>query len=184
MNIHIETERCILRDIEESDVDGLFELDSDPEVNKFLGNRPLKTIDEAEKIIRFIRKQYQENGIGRWAIIDKETHDFMGWTGLKLESKIRKEVSYYDLGYRLKKEYWGKGIGTETARASLHYGFNQLALHEICAAAHIHNEASNRILQKIGLDFIETFEYDGATHNWYKMRKSDFLELIQNKQNE
>jgi [ribosomal protein S5]-alanine N-acetyltransferase len=69
--IFIETERLILREIVPTDVDGLFELDSDPEVHRYLGN---KTIDSREKIvelIEFIRKQYADNGIGRWAIIDK-----------------------------------------------------------------------------------------------------------------
>ena len=54
-------------------------------------------------MISFIRAQYVKNGIGRWAIIDKNTEDFIGWTGLKYEQNLRKEFNYYDLGYRLKK---------------------------------------------------------------------------------
>jgi RimJ/RimL family protein N-acetyltransferase len=69
--VFTETERLILREIVPADVDGLFELDSDPEVHRYLGN---KTIDSKEKIleiITFIRLQYADNGIGRWAIIDR-----------------------------------------------------------------------------------------------------------------
>ena len=82
MNIHIETDRFLLRDIEETDVQGIFDLDSDPEVHTYLGTPPIQTLEEARGIIEYIRKQYAEHGIGRWAVIDKETSDFVGWSGL------------------------------------------------------------------------------------------------------
>ena len=175
MNIHIVTERFLLRDLELTDAEGIFKLDSEPDVHEFLGKKPIKTIDEAVKIIEHVRAQYQRNGIGRWAIIDKETNDFVGWSGLKYEEGLRKEFNYYDLVYRLRKEYWGNGIATETAYESLQYGFEQLKLKEIGAAAAINHVVSNRILKKIGLKFVETFEYDNTLHNWYKLEKSDWL---------
>jgi ribosomal-protein-alanine N-acetyltransferase len=174
MNIHIETDHLIIRDLEETDVEGIFALDSDPEVHRYLGNQPIDTMEEAKKSIRYIRQQYLDNGIGRWAIIDKKTNDFVGWTGLKYEENLRKEFSYYDLGYRLRKKYWGQGIGYQTATASLKYGFDRLNLSEICAAADIDNQASNRILRKVGLEFVEVFEYEGILHNWYKLTQADF----------
>ncbi|WP_062061396.1 GNAT family N-acetyltransferase [Aquimarina longa] len=175
MKIHIETERLIIRDLENFDAQGIFDLDSDPEVHEYLGKHPIKTIQEAEEVINFIRNQYLENGIGRWAVIDKKTNDFMGWTGLKYEQKLREDMSYYDLGYRLRKKYWGNGIATETAIESLAYGFDKLNLKKICAAADVNNIASNKVLQKIGLQFIETFDYEGKPHNWYTISKSEWV---------
>ncbi|MFY7671823.1 GNAT family N-acetyltransferase [Tenacibaculum sp. MEBiC06402] len=175
MNIHIETERLIIRDLEEFDVDGMFALDSDPDVHKFLGNRPISTKQEAEEVIANIRQQYIDNGIGRWAIVDKKSNDFVGWTGLKYETGLRKEFNYYDLGYRLRKEYWGKGIATETAVASLKYGFEKMNLKEIGAAADIDHIVSNKILQRIGLQLVETFEYDNTLNNWYNLTKEEWL---------
>lgn len=177
MNIHIETDRLILRDLELTDAQGIFELDSDSEVHEYLGNYPIKTLEEAEDIIRFIRNQYITNGIGRWAIIDKKTKEFIGWSGLKYEEVLRDNFSYYDLGYRLIKKYWGRGIATETAIASLKYGFNTLNLNEICAAADVNNMGSNKILQKIGMQFKETFNYDNDLHNWYAITKNEWLRL-------
>ena len=174
-NVHIETKRLLLREFEEKDVEGIFKLDSDPAVHEFLGNKPIKTRAEAEEIVKYITNQYKHHGIGRWAIIDKETQDFIGWSGLKYEQVVREEFNYYDLGYRLRKEYWGKGIATETAIASLKYGFEKLNLKEIGAAANIHHTASNKILKKVGFQFIETFEFDKDAHNWYKIKKSDWL---------
>lgn len=173
MKVFVETERFILREIGNDDAQDLFELDSDPEVHKYLGNKPITSLKEAESIVNYIRAQYEENGIGRWAIIDKLSNEFIGWSGLKYEKALRKDFNYYDLGYRLKKKHWGKGIATETAIASIKYGFEKLNLTEICAAAHIDNNASNKILQKLGLKFMETFEYDGEMLNWYKLEKPD-----------
>jgi ribosomal-protein-alanine N-acetyltransferase len=177
MNIHIQTKRLIIRDIEASDAQGMFALDSDPDVHEFLGKKPIKTIEEAKQSIEHIRKQYETNGIGRWAIIDKETGDFIGWTGLKFEQGLRKDFDYYDLGYRLRKKYWGKQIATETSIASLKYGFEVMDLKEIGAAADINHLASNKILRKIGMKFIDEFEYVGLPHNWYNIKKEEWRAL-------
>ena len=175
MKIHIETERLIIRDLEAFDAKGILELDSDPKVHEFLGKNPIKTIKEAEVVIKGIRQHYVENGIGRWAIVDKKTNDFIGWAGLKYEQKLRENFNYYDLGYRLRSKYWGKGIATEAAIECIKYGFDTLNLVEICAAVNINNLASDKILRKIGLRFIETFEYDGITCNWYKFKKLEWV---------
>lgn len=176
MNIHAETDRFVLRDIEESDRDGIFALDSDPEVHRYLGTQPITTLEQARDIIQYIRKQYVENGIGRWAIIDKESNDFVGWTGLKYEKQVRAEFDYYDIGYRLRREYWGRGIATETAVESLRYGFEKMKLEEICGAADVNHLASNHILQKIGLNFYERFEFEGTLANFYKIHRGQWEE--------
>ncbi len=176
MNIFTETERFILREIIPQDIDGLFELDSDPQVHRYLGNKPVTSKKQLEVVIGFIRQQYLENGIGRWAIIDKASNNFVGWAGLKLvKESTNDHINYYDLGYRLSRKYWGQGIATESAIASLEYGFNILNINEIYAAAHTENIASNKILTKVGLKFIETFSYDGAKHNWYKIEKKEWV---------
>lgn len=174
MKIHIETSRFILRDIELFDVEAMYALDSDPEVHRFLGDNPIQTLIEAEKIIVSIRAQYEEFGIGRWAIVDKRTKSFVGWTGLKYEQKLRKEFNYYDLGYRIIKKYWGKGIATETATASLAYGFKKLNLSKICAAADLNNIASNQILTRIGLQKNGNFVFENTVCNWYELKKSEW----------
>ena len=170
MTIHIETQRLIMRDIEPEDAQGIFALDSDPEVHRYLGNNPIKTLDQACDIISHIRRQYIENGIGRWAVIEKESGLFVGWSGLKLEQEVRVGVSYHDIGYRLRKEFWGKGFATETAIESIRYGFEQLGYPQISAAAHVDNLGSNRVLQKAGLVVEETSELDGDLHHWYTIR--------------
>ncbi len=178
MNVHIETDQYLIRDIEHTDIQGMFELDSDPEVHRYLGNQPIQSLEEAEKVIYFIRSQYEEFGIGRWAIELKESGDFVGWTGLKYEQGLRPDRSYYDLGYRLKRAYWGKGIATETALEALKYGFEQMNLTQICGAADIDNVASNRVLKKVGLQFVEIFEFQGLPINWYTLSKTEWSKQL------
>lgn len=172
MKIFAETERFILREILPTDAEGFFELNADPEVQKYLGNKPITSTTQAIEDINFIRAQYLSNGIGRWAIIDKKTNKFIGWTGLKLiTEETNHHKNYYDLGYRLIKKYWGQGIATETAIASLEYAFDKLQANEVYAIADCENDGSNKILNKIGFSFIETFNFDGIKHNWYKIER-------------
>ena len=81
MKTSIETERLLLRELLPTDDAGMFELDSNPEVHIYLGNKPVKSIEESREAIANIRQQYLENGIGRWAVILKETGEFIGWFG-------------------------------------------------------------------------------------------------------
>src|SRR5690606_32498264 len=100
MKTYLETDRLILREIVSKDVDGMFELDSDHEVHKYLGNNPVKNKEEARKNIDFIRQQYIENKIGRWAVVERSSNQFIGWAGLKLiKETINNHIDYYDLGY-------------------------------------------------------------------------------------
>jgi RimJ/RimL family protein N-acetyltransferase len=95
MKFYIETERLILRDILQDDLNELFELDSNPIVHKYLGNQPVKSINEIEVVINFIIEQYTLNGIGRWATIEKQSGEFIGWSGLKyVTDDVAPETNY------------------------------------------------------------------------------------------
>lgn len=175
MKTFAETERLILREILPTDVDGLFALDSDPEVHRYLGNTPVTTKAQVLEVIAFIRQQYTDNGIGRWAIIHKNTNEFIGWAGLKfVTEETNHHRHYYDLGYRLIQKYWGQGIATEAALLTLAYAFDTLNAPEVFAMADCDNIGSNKILEKVGLTRIETFPLDGIPHHWYHISKSAF----------
>ena len=175
MRFNIETERLILRDMRSSDLEGMFELDSNPEVHKYLGNKPVKTKKASQKIIENVLKQYEERGIGRWVAIEKFTGDFIGWSGLRLNTEYNMNgfTKYYDVGYRLIPRYWGKGYATESGKAAVDYAFNVLKLQEIYATTEIGNAASHNALLKIGLHYVEDFYFEQEKMNlrWYKMNR-------------
>lgn len=166
----IETERLYFRELLETDVEGLFSLDSDPEVHQYLGKNPIKTIQQANDAIKFIRQQYVDNGVGRLAIIEKESSNFVGWGGFKLVTDLTNgHKDYYDLGYRFIKKSWGKGYATESSKAAVEYGFNSLKLPAIYAIADIDNLQSQKVLKKCGFTEKEIFSYDLVSHYWYEL---------------
>lgn len=173
--IFIQTGRLILREIISEDLERMFLLDSNPEVMKYIGVKPVTKREESVETIKKIRKQYQENGIARWAVVEKESDLLIGWCGLKLLTEpINGFKNVYELGYRFLPEFWGKGYATESGKAVLQYGLDNLNLDPIYACADINNVASNIILKdKLGFESQGTFvdDLDGATCYWYELKK-------------
>ncbi|MCW3121280.1 MAG: family acetyltransferase [Flavipsychrobacter sp.] len=161
-----------MRDLLPSDDIAMLELNSDPEVYKYLGRKPISTIEESQYAIAFIRGQYETNGIGRWAVIEKETNEFVGWSGLKLmTTETNGHINYLDLGYRFMKRYWGKGYATETALTAVQYAWNELQATRLCGMADVNNAASRNVLEKCGLKPGDIFDYEGDPHIWYEMAR-------------
>ena len=166
--IFIETERLVLREIIPEDAKAFFEMDSNPEVVKYVGMKPLTEIGQSVEMIKSIRKQYEENGIGRWAVIQKDTGKLVGWSGLKLIKEINNHHNIYDLGYRFTPEYWGKGYATETSIAVLNYAFTEMNLGKVFAYADVENNVSNHVLKKLGFEEKGTFMDEGDECFWYE----------------
>lgn len=165
----IETKRLILREIQPSDADALFELDSDPEVHRYLGNAPVKSREKILEIINFIRGQYDAFGIGRWAVVLKENKKFIGWAGLKyVDEPLDAFPYYYDLGYRLIRKYWGKGYATEASIALIDYAFHKLKIPCVYALIETGNLRSRRVLEKAGFHKDKPMIIDGVHHIQFK----------------
>ncbi|MCT3958032.1 GNAT family N-acetyltransferase [Elizabethkingia anophelis] len=164
-----------MRPFEERDAEGLFLLDSNPEVMKYVGGVVSTKIEQSQQMIEFIQKQYKENGVGRLAVIEKSTNTLIGWSGLKyLTSEINGMKNVYELGYRFLPEYWGKGYATETARAALNYAFNEIKTDVVYAMAVTENTGSNRVLQKLGFEELGTFLGDSDLCYWYRLKKENY----------
>lgn len=174
----IETERLILRNVLPSDAGDMYRLDSNNDVHRYLGNRMNNSLDDAKKTVDYIMEQYQTNGIGRWAAIEKASGKFIGWSGLKLNDDLTMNghQHFYDVGYRLLPEFWGKGYATESSVAAMEYGFNVLNLDAIYGITHIENEASHRVLLKIGLNFVNNFKHEDEDFQlrWYELKKEHY----------
>ena len=172
MKVLIETERLILRELEYTDDQDLFEMDSDPEVHLYIENNPVKSIDEIRKVIEMLKIQYKENGIARWAVVDKLTNECVGWSGLKyFNQPLNNHNNFYELGYRFKKKHWGKGFATESSSAILDFGFRNFNVEKIFAITDPKNENSKKVLNKLGFEFQETFDYEGDPTDWFELKK-------------
>lgn len=170
----IETDRLIIRELQPSDTEGIFRLDSNPAVHEHLGKSPITTLEEAQNAIAFIRKQYETNGVGRWAMLLKDSNEFIGWTGLKLinTETVNGHQNFYDLGYRLVQEHWRKGYGFEAAKACLNYAFSVMQLENVYACVETGNAGSISILQKLEPIHSELFLYDGTDHFWFHFKNN------------
>lgn len=176
MNLILETERLLLRPLESNDATAMFDMDSNPEVHKYLWQNPTQDIEETKRIIEMVQNQYIKNNIGRFATILKETNEFIGWTGIKfVDDHVENgNTNFFDYGYRLNPKFWGKGYATEATRLWLDYGLNQMNVDTIHAYTHSENVASNKILGKTGMKFRETYtDEDGSKWNWWLIEKDN-----------
>jgi RimJ/RimL family protein N-acetyltransferase len=167
MNVIIETNRLLLREFTTEDAHFIYELNLDPEVTHYTHD-PVKDLNHAAEILKLvILPQYALYNHGRWAVLLKPTHVFIGWCGLK----FRPERNEIDLGYRFKKEFWGKGYATEAAAACILYGFNKLQLKRIVGRAELENIASCKVLKNCGMKYIRDDEVDGFPVKTYEILK-------------
>ena len=172
MNQIFETERLILRPLELSDAEAMFIMDSNPLVHKYLWNKPAQEIEEVIKVIEYVQRQYKENKIGRFATILKETGELIGWTGIKFvnDHVENGNTNFFDYGYRLNEPFWNKGYASEATKFWLDYGFNQMNIKDINAYTHAENGASNRVLSKCGMRFVEEYvAEDGINWKWWQL---------------
>ncbi|WP_317040552.1 GNAT family N-acetyltransferase [Chryseobacterium sp. JAH] len=121
MKTILETNRLLLREFNIGDAEGFYELNLNPNVIKYTGNSAFKDIDEARTFLKDY-SDYQQNGFGRWAVIQKSTQEFLGWSGLKYTEKLDET----DIGFRLFEHFWNQGFATESAKACIKYGFEKL----------------------------------------------------------
>jgi [ribosomal protein S5]-alanine N-acetyltransferase len=170
MDLVIETERLLLRELLPSDAEAMFELDGNPNVHRYLGNEPVTSIEQVQGYIESIRNQYTTNGIGRFAVVVKETNEVIGWSGLKFITEPENDyVNFYDIGYRIQEQHWRKGYALESAIAWLDYGFKVLKIPTMYASAHVDNVGSNKILQKLGMKQNGQFYWRDLLCNWYEL---------------
>jgi RimJ/RimL family protein N-acetyltransferase len=182
MRVFLETERLVLRRFTQADVDNLFELDSDPDVMRFItGGKPTRRdVIRDQTLPRFLRYYDRFEGFGFWVAIEKSTGEFLGWFEFRPpEGSGTEEV---ELGYRLKRSAWGKGYATEGSRALVRKGFTDLGVRRVVAQTMAVNTASRRVMEKAGLTLARTFHQDwpdpieGAEHGEveYALTKADW----------
>jgi RimJ/RimL family protein N-acetyltransferase len=147
-----------------ADGESAYLLNSDPDVIRYTGDRAFESIEQASE---FLAKydHYSKYGFGRWAVINKNTHAFVGWCGLKYTAD-KKE---FDIGYRLHKKFWNMGFATESATPCISLGFEKFNMPSIVGRAMKQNGASIRVLEKIGLKYWKDDLCDGKDGVIYKI---------------
>ncbi|WP_299455817.1 GNAT family N-acetyltransferase [uncultured Microscilla sp.] len=169
----LETKRCYIREFVEGDVELIYQMNSDPEVMKYITDGKPQTYEYSKKrTLYFINEYYSKYpGLGMWAVVRKAGDQLMGWVCLKhLDNQ-----DLIEIGYRLIKEHWGQGYATEVSQALVHYGFTEVSLDKIVGIASEDNVKSQYILQKIGLTFLKKAYYYETNVVFYQLLKKDYL---------
>lgn len=160
----IETDRLLLRDLKTSDNKSIFDIFSSEIIMKYYGMNPIKSTDEAEKLINNLNKSYNENKVIRWGIVLKEENILIGTCGFHSWNKSNSRV---EIGYELSRNYWNKGYATEVISSIIDYGFNELNLHRIQALVNPENKTSHHLLLKLGFEKEGTLKDYGYLNEKY-----------------
>lgn len=152
----LETERLRLRRFTGDDLDNLVALHRDPEVMRFVDTGNPVPPQEVRAELPLLIREYEEfPGFGRWAAIEKDTDEFVGWFGLRRREAIGPANA--TLGYRIHKRFWGRGYATEACRALVRRAFAELGVQRISADAMAVNHRSRRVMDKAGLTYVRTY---------------------------
>jgi [ribosomal protein S5]-alanine N-acetyltransferase len=159
---NLETERLLLRRVDNNDVEEIILLRGNPQTMKYIPRPLVKTKEDALEHIAMIDSKIENNEGINWAITLKNNLKLIGIIGLY---RIKPEHYRAEIGYMILPEFNGKGITTEAIKAVLNYGFNEMNLHSIEGVIDPQNFASERVLQKNGFvkeaHLVENEFYDG-----------------------
>jgi RimJ/RimL family protein N-acetyltransferase len=168
MPLEMETERLILRQFRESDLDAFAEICGDPQVMRYIGEfKPLDRMG-AWRGIALQLGHWQLRGYGMWAVEEKASGRLIGRVGLwKPEGWPELEV-----GWMLHRAYWGRGFASEAGRASIDAAFRVLGVDHLISIIHPENTASMRVAERVGETFERTWVLHGLELRIYGLHRT------------
>lgn len=167
----LETERTYLREMTENDFDALCEILQDAEV--MYAYEHAFSDEEVHQWLQNQLNRYKQYGYGLWAMIHKETGEFIGQVGLTMQNV--EGAQELEIGYLLKRKYWHQGYATETARACKSYAFNKLKQNRVTSIIRDNNYSSQRVAERVGMKMEKKF-----TKHYYGMDMPHYVFAMHN----
>ncbi|MDA4845189.1 GNAT family N-acetyltransferase [Hoeflea poritis] len=149
----LQTDRLRLRRWRETDIAGFARLCADPQVMKYIGNGETRTADQSERAVRKFEAEWRREGYGLFAVELRASGAFIGFAGLSTPDFLPEVMPAVEIGWRFDRMYWGNGYATEAATAALEFGRNARGLGPIVSICQTGNDASRRIMHKLGMVF-------------------------------
>ena len=155
----LETERLIVRELVESDAEFILDLLNQPSFIKYIGDRNVRTADEAKDFIETrYRKSYEDNGYGLY-LVELKTPDSRLQTAVGICGFVKRDnFQYADIGFAFLPQFEKQGYAFESASALMEYGRKVLEFKEVLAITTQDNESSRRLLEKLEFKFDELIE--------------------------
>ena len=147
----LETPRLLLRRWRSDDLDGFAAVNAQPEVMRYIHDgRTLDRAATAERIATY-QRHWDEHGYGLYAVEVKETGELAGFTGLAVPVFLPEIMPAVEIGWRLGRAHWGRGLATEAAQAVVAHTRAELGLRRLVSIHVVGNEASARVMVKLGM---------------------------------
>jgi RimJ/RimL family protein N-acetyltransferase len=153
----LETERLVLRDWRESDLDDMQLLGEDPKVMATLG--PLMTREKSQKLIADLQRRAQRFGHTFWALERTSDSRMIGFTGLS-RGRSWDIAGELEIGWRLASDCWGEGYATEAAQASLDWAREHCPDPYVIAITSVTNTASRAVMERLGMRYDPARDFD------------------------
>jgi RimJ/RimL family protein N-acetyltransferase len=151
-SVLVQTERLVLRRFRDADAEPFAAINGDPEVMRYIADgRPLDPA-ASDALLQRIAREWAERGHGLWAVEERSAPGrLLGFCGLAVPTFLPRVLPAVEVGWRLSRDAWGRGLATEAAGAALAFGFERLGLAQILAVVHPDNARSLRVAAKLGM---------------------------------
>ena len=146
----LSTSRLDLRPVRPDDLDHFAPMDADPEVMRYIADGRPRTREQAAAGVDRIARTWREHGFGIFTTTVRDTCAVAGWVGLAIPAFLPEVLPAVEIGWRLRRDFWGHGYATEGARAVLRWAFQDRDLDRLISIRHVDNIASGRVMEKLG----------------------------------
>jgi RimJ/RimL family protein N-acetyltransferase len=185
--IELETARLKLRRWRDADRAPFAALNADPAVMEFFPATQSREASDAS--IDAWQAQLESRGWSNWAVELVESGAFIGFVGLSVPRRVLPCSPCVEVGWRLARRFWGRGLASEAARAALGAGFERIGLTEIVSFTALGNARSRAVMERIGMqDTHRDFEHPGVPeghalrlHCLYRIDRPGFEAAMQNR---
>lgn len=149
----LETERLIMRPIELSNAEKIYQWTSDERVTKYMS---YPTHTDISQTIDWIKSTLTEEKEYNWIFVLKDNNKMIGTGGIGPDNYLE---GYWGIGYNLHYDYWHRGYCTEAMKAIIAFAHNELGVNKICSTHAVDNPRSGKVMEKCGLTFHHNSEY-------------------------
>ncbi|HLQ45876.1 MAG TPA: GNAT family N-acetyltransferase [Planctomycetaceae bacterium] len=156
--IELHTERLILREWRDADLQPFSALNADSEVMRFMPRQLSR--EESDDRARRIRDHFKQHGFGLWAVEVRDGQPFVGFVGLSVPRFETDFTPCVEVGWRLARSAWGNGYATEAAKRAVTFGFNELGLTEVVSYTVPENLRSRRVMERLGMTHDPSEKFD------------------------
>ncbi|MGA5320952.1 GNAT family N-acetyltransferase [Streptomyces seoulensis] len=149
--VTLETPRLILRRWREEDIAPMAAVHADPVVMRWIRDGGVRDEEQTRRGVRAWESEWESEGFGLFAVEIRSTGELAGFTGLSVPGYLPELLPAVEVGWRLGRSHWGQGLATEAATAAIRFGFEERGLKRIVSIAQVGNDASERIMTKLGM---------------------------------